>query len=108
ISYVVDSIQALINPVATMNGDYVLHYTDYVSHDVKRKYKQEVLKLWDSIHDEISGKIADELSQYESERDELSHIYEQYEMNERLKNDLEEKKRKVDDALTDPKEETEE
>src|SRR5699024_10744410 len=30
-----------------------------------------------------------------------------YEMNERLKNDLEEKKRKVDDALTDPKAEPE-
>ncbi|HLS09314.1 dynamin family protein [Lentibacillus sp.] len=107
IAYDADSLQALINPGATVNGDYVLHYTDDVSHDVKRKYKQEVLKLWDSIHDEISGKIADELSQYESERDELSHIYEQYEMNERLKNDLEEKKRKVDDALTDPKAEPE-
>ncbi|HLR63089.1 MAG TPA: dynamin family protein [Lentibacillus sp.] len=102
VSYDSGSLKALIKPGATVNGDYILRYTEDISHDVKQAYKQEALKLWESVHDEISRKIANESAAYESERDELEQIYMQQEKQETLKNELQQKIHKVDAAFADP------
>ncbi|QKY69137.1 hypothetical protein Len3610_05515 [Lentibacillus sp. CBA3610] len=106
ITYDSESLKALIKPGATVNGDYVLHYTEDVSHDVKKTYKQEVLKLMDSVHDEMTRKIAEESAAYESERDKLEQIHKQQETQESLKNKLQEQIHKVDAALAEPQPDT--
>ncbi|WP_010530746.1 dynamin family protein [Lentibacillus jeotgali] len=106
ISYDAESLKALIKSGATVNGDYVLRYTDDVSHDVKQSYKQEALKLWDSVYGEISREIAEESAVYESERDDLKQIRKQQETQESLKNKLQEQIHKVDAALAEPQPET--
>lgn len=103
IVYDASDLSSLIKPGATVNGDYVLHYTEDLKDDIKQKYKQEALKLLDSAYEEIKDKTANELAELELERANAANVHEQYEMNEKLKNDLEEKTREIDDALTTPK-----
>ncbi|WP_245183497.1 dynamin family protein [Lentibacillus salicampi] len=103
ITYDAGKLKALIKPGATVNGDYVLRYTNDITQDVKQSYKRETQKLWNSIHEAITQKTATDLSACESERHDLEQFYEQHKKHETLRNDLQEKHRKLDMALTDPK-----
>ncbi|GGJ85054.1 GTPase [Lentibacillus kapialis] len=102
ITYDSDSLKALIKPGATVNSNYVLHYTDDISHDIKQSYKQKAMQFIGSIRDEISQNTANELEAMETEYSELEQIKTQQEMQERLKHKWQEKVHKIDAALTDP------
>ncbi|SFA75117.1 Dynamin family protein [Lentibacillus halodurans] len=106
ITYDASSLTALIKPGAKVNGDYVLHYTNDVSADVKQKFKQEALYLWDAIYKKIAENTANELSAYTSERDQLEQVYHQQKIHEQLMNDLHGKIQQIDNMLTDPEPES--
>ncbi|MFD1360488.1 dynamin family protein [Lentibacillus salinarum] len=102
LTYDANSLKALIKPGAKVNGDYVLHYTNDVSADVKQKFKQKAVQLWDMIHDKISEKITHDLSAYAPERERLERIYEQHEQHEKQMVALQEKWQEVDNTFTNP------
>ncbi|SFD77812.1 GTPase Era, involved in 16S rRNA processing [Lentibacillus persicus] len=103
ITYDTANLRSLIKPGATVNGDYVLHYTDDISNDIKQKYKQEALKLLDSAKELITDKTSNELAELESERADVENTQKQRETTEMLKRDLDEKLREVDTSFTNPK-----
>ncbi|SEQ54478.1 small GTP-binding protein domain-containing protein [Virgibacillus subterraneus] len=102
IDYDKEALLSLQNPGATVNGDYILNYTNDVSADIKKRFKMEALKLWDLIYNSFIDEINDEIVKNEKEQEQLYHLYEQQERQEELKTDLREKYQLVDTALDNP------
>ncbi|WP_044476841.1 dynamin family protein [Oceanobacillus massiliensis] len=69
-----DLVESLIKPGAKVNGDYVLHYTNDVSSDIKSKFKQESRKILTSIHALIAEKNKPKKLEYLQNLHELNDV----------------------------------
>ncbi|MFB4169128.1 dynamin family protein [Virgibacillus sp. JSM 102003] len=87
---------------ATVNGDYIINYTNDVSADVKKKYKMEAWKLWDSIYNSFIDELNDEVSKYEKEQQQLNQAFWQQQKQEELENNHCEKYKMIDAAIDNP------
>ncbi|MEW9676179.1 dynamin family protein [Lentibacillus sp. L22] len=72
IDYTTDDLIALVNPGAKVNGQSVLHYTNEVSQDIKQKYKQKALGLWEIIDKQLAQKDKKKRSTFEAELDQIN------------------------------------
>ncbi|MGP4107110.1 dynamin family protein [Virgibacillus sp. L01] len=102
VNYNSEALTSLQKPGATVNGDYILNYTNDVSADVKKKYKMEAWKLWDLIYNSFIDELNDEVAKYEEEQQQLNHAFWQQQKQEKLENNHYEKYKMVDAALDNP------
>ncbi len=102
VDYDSEALTSLHKPGATVNGDYILNYTNDVSADVKKKYKLEAWKLWDLIYNSFIDEFNDEVVKYEEEQQQLNHAFWQQQKQEKLENNHYEKLKIIDAALDNP------
>lgn len=60
ISYSEDDLFSFIKKGATINGNYILNYTNDISNDVKLKYKQQVNILLSNAKQALDNRVKDE------------------------------------------------
>src|SRR5699024_2856243 len=49
VNYTPENILQLVNPGATVNGNYILNYTNEVSADIKNRFRNQTNELWNNI-----------------------------------------------------------
>ena len=76
INFTGDDAVALIKKGATLNGGYVLRYTDDMSGSIKSKFKQEAQTLWEHIQAHILRDVTDTTEQAQSKLKELENVRE--------------------------------
>ncbi|GAB4073632.1 dynamin family protein [Barrientosiimonas marina] len=102
LTYDADSLKQLIKPGAQVTGDYILHYTEDISSDVKQSFKQKAIRLWDDLYAKIADKTQQELSAYTPEQEQLEQICQKNRQEEQRQNTLQEKEEEVVNLLEDP------
>lgn len=79
ISLHADDLQRLTKSGAKMSGDYVLHYTNDVAADIKRKFKEEAIQLMNLGTAHLKEKYLDEMKELEVQLEALESARKTYE-----------------------------
>jgi len=92
VKYSVDDLLKFISKGATINGQYVLNYTNDISNDIKMKFRQQINGLWKEIELIYRPVVEKEINRFSNEYKELSKqqsiIEQQIEIQNELKNKL--------------------
>lgn len=99
VEYAEEQLIGLIKPGATLNGEFVLNYTNDVSADIKQAYKQNSRKLWDVISAFIQSKNKERQAELEKEIHNLEQLKDKQEAMTELEQELNEKTAAVDFQL---------
>ncbi|MBP1950836.1 dynamin family protein [Virgibacillus litoralis] len=102
VDYDSEALISLQKSGATVNGDYILNYTNDVSADVKKKYKMEAWKLWDLIYNSFIDEVNDKVAKYEKEQQQLNQAFWQQQKQYELENNHYEKYKLIDAAIDYP------
>ncbi|WP_164668867.1 dynamin family protein [Virgibacillus doumboii] len=103
IDYNAEALLSLVKSGAKINGESILNYTKDVSSEIKKRYKMEARKLWDTIYVSFNNALSDELTKFENERNQLSFMYEKQLRKEELEQELHDKLQIPDNVFADPK-----
>lgn len=76
---------------ATINGNYILNYTNDLSNDIKNKFRQQANGLWHEIEAHQHEVMKREKTQLEKEKEAYMDLHEVVEQQEQLKAELAEK-----------------
>src|SRR5699024_9346039 len=98
-----EELISLVKPGATVNGDYVLHYTNDVSTHIKNKYKVHAHTLWDKINEAIMNKFKEPINTYKQQIAFYEKIYKREQEQVLIQERLQEKYDMIDQQLEDPK-----
>ncbi|GAA0444719.1 dynamin family protein [Lentibacillus halophilus] len=102
VSYDTEMLRDLIKPGAKITGDYVLVYTNDVSEDIKRKFKQKALHLLDLINNKAKEQLNKKLVAYETQYQQLEEANEKQKTLQKLQEYLAEQYRHMDQILEHP------
>ncbi len=102
VSYDIGMLRDLIKPGAKITGDYVLVYTGDVTADVKQKFKQKALQLWELIDSKLKENLNQELVAYEAEWQKLEQTHQKQEALEMLEHHLSESCNELECVLNNP------
>ncbi|WP_327606120.1 dynamin family protein [Virgibacillus tibetensis] len=97
-----DELIKLIKPGAKLNGDYVLHYTNDVSTDIKNSFKQKARNLKDIIRSKLTDQNQNLLESYNDQLHDLTDVYSLKLNKDAIQAELEEKFKHVDEQLDSP------
>lgn len=103
IIYTINDLQNLTKSGATVNGDYVLNYTNDVSANIIQKYKRKLNSIFQLIYDLTEKKWAETLTHYKEEQKDLEKAVEDSKVVADLERDLKSKLTELNNQLLNPK-----
>src|SRR5699024_9217241 len=103
IRYHKDHLFSFIKPGATINGNYILNYTNDISNDIKNKFRQEANNLLETIEKTTVAEWRDTKRKYEEEKQKFEAIEAIQIERMSLKKQLQEKLATIDTQLETPK-----
>src|SRR5699024_6558580 len=74
LNYTSENLHAFIKAGATINGNYILNYTNDVSNDIKNKFRQQANNLLAEIEKVTTDKWDKEKAKYEEEKQEYEAL----------------------------------
>ncbi len=83
---------------ATLNGDVILHYTNDVAHEIKKRAKQLAHTLWNQIEQAFQAEVVPERSRLKQQLTEINYIQEKLNHYYALVDELEQKQTMVRQA----------
>lgn len=102
VSYSDEEIKRLLKPGATVNGDYILNYTNDVANDVKNKFKQKSRDLLEFIIVNVKEIHDEKIKTYHTKLNELNNVKELNDKQHELQNELHDKYQELEDQLINP------
>src|SRR5699024_9754984 len=100
ITYNEDNLLKLVNPGATVNGNYVLNYTNDVSSNIKTLFRQKTNDLYELIIEAISCRHDDEIKQLKKKLNEAKQTAQIEEKNSHLEKTLNKSLTELDKSVT--------
>lgn len=97
-----DDAVALIKRGATLNGEYVLRYTDDMSAEIKSKFKQEAQILWANIDAHIVDDVCIAIAYNKEKLEALEKTLARQNIRENLQIDLKQTYEVIDNILRNP------
>jgi replication fork clamp-binding protein CrfC len=91
VSYTEDDLFCLIKPGAEVNGDSILNYTNDVSNDIKKKFKDQARPLIGMIAKVVQENTDGQLKELKKQHDCLKNAHRQQQYLAEYKKELEEK-----------------
>ncbi|KGX84623.1 dynamin family protein [Pontibacillus litoralis] len=71
ISFEPEDVKALLKTGAGSGGDYILHFTQDVATEVKRRYKQQAIHYWQQVKNVLEKRTETEIDTYKAQSNEL-------------------------------------
>lgn len=102
IAYEEEQLFSFMKKGATINGNYILNYTNDLSNDIKNKFRQKAAQLWKKIEKYNHERIIEEKIQLEEERQEYVTLQEQLERQTNMKQELQQKLSEIDELYHHP------
>lgn len=102
ITYTAEDLLHLVNPGAKVNGHTVLNYTNDVSDDIKKKFKDQAYSFIDRTVKFIQANISEQVNELTKQRDLLEKTFQKYKEAVEHKDVLQKKLATVDKLWTDP------
>lgn len=94
-----EELQQLVKPGAGVTGEYILTYTDDVSHYVKRKYKQKAVTILHDILEQVKAGSSKEVKEVKSEIEKYKIYQEAYTILKNFEAKRTELRKKLDDIM---------
>lgn len=102
VQYTEEDVKRFMKPGATINGNYILNYTNEVSNDIKNQFKQKANHLWSQIEEVGGKKWQEEKAAYEKERQKFEEIQELVEQRLEIEKAFTKRKEEVERLLDEP------
>lgn len=102
LTYTSENLHAFIKAGATINGNYILNYTNDVSNDIKNKFRQQANNLLAEIEKVTTDKWDKEKAKYEEEKQEYEALQHVTDKKLKLEEQLQEKLSRIDEQLKNP------
>src|SRR5690625_4375239 len=102
ITYTINDLQSLTKSGSTINGDYVLNYTNDVTASVIQKYKQKLNSIYQLVYNLTEQKWADTLADYKKEQKTIQKAAENSKVVANLERELKSKLDKLNLQLLSP------
>ncbi len=102
LTYTRDNLHAFIKAGATINGNYILNYTNDISNDIKNKFRQQANSLLAQIETVTTDKWNEEKAKYVEEKQKYEAIQLVSDKKLNLDKQLEKKLARIDDQLENP------
>ena len=102
IEYSEKNLLSFIKDGATINGNYILNYTNEVSNDIKNKFRQQTNSLLKEIETTARNKWDKEKAKYEREKQQFKQMQDVAEQKRSLEQQLEDKLKFVEGLLVSP------
>ena len=102
VQYTEDDLKRFMKPGATINGNYILNYTNEVSNDIKNQFKQKANQLWNQIEEIGTKKWDEEKASYEKERQQFEEIQEMVEQRLEIEKAFTSRKEEIESLIDEP------
>src|SRR5699024_6055893 len=102
IEYSEKNLLSFIKNCSTINGNYILNYTNEVSNDIKNKFRQQTNSFLKEIETTARNKWDKEKAKYESEKQQFKQMQDVAEQKRSLEQQLEDKLKFVEGLLVSP------
>src|SRR5699024_1284390 len=102
ISFQKDDLFTFMKPGAMINGNYVLNYTNDLSHSIKNKYRQATNQLWALIEDEANQLWEQDKKEIEEALIPFQEQQEQLQKNQQMEERLRKKEDFIARQFKDP------
>ncbi|MEI3604804.1 dynamin family protein [Pseudogracilibacillus sp. SE30717A] len=102
VAYGKDHLISFLKDGATINGNYILNYTNDISNDIKTRFRQQANKLLQTIEEVSSKSWKQEIEIYETEKTKYEGLQQIAETKEKLNEQLNEQITFLDSLLENP------
>src|SRR5690625_3895112 len=102
INYNESNLIPLIKQGATINGNYILNYTNDISTDIKNKFRQKGNEIWKEIEKYYEPIVDEKIKEVETEKQNFENKMKLLKNNAKLQNDLKHAISKIDEVFYYP------